>query len=246
MNTYFKALKTILEGKDAITFFSGAGLSVSSGLPDFRGDKDGFWKSNTPVHFSDFIKDPISRNKSWQNNLAIHSKISGAEPSRMHKLINSLINRNTDNFHITQNIDGLHKNTENPNNVLELHGNIFRCGCLKCGFEAPTLEFYEKYKNEEDFTCPACSKGYIKVKTISFGQSLDQNVLSTAHRVSEQAKYFVAMGSSLKVSPANSFIKVAKANKAKIIILNKDKTPFDDYADIVINDYLENIYEQIK
>ena len=89
-------------------------------------------------------------------------------------------------------------------------------------------------------------KGYIKVKTISFGQSLDQNMLSIAHRVSEQAKYFVVMGSSLKVSPANSFIKVAKANKAKIIILNKDKTPFDDYADIVINDYLENIYEQIK
>ena len=54
------------------------------------------------------------------------------------------------------------------------------------------------------------------------------------------------MGSSLKVSPANSFIKVAKANEAKIIILNKDKTPFDDYADIVINDDLENIYEQIK
>jgi NAD-dependent SIR2 family protein deacetylase len=74
LNTYFKTLKSILEGKDAITFFSGAGLSVSSGLPDFRSDKDGFWKSNTPVHFRDFINNSLSRKKSWQNNLAIHRK----------------------------------------------------------------------------------------------------------------------------------------------------------------------------
>lgn len=246
MNTYFKTLKSILEGKDAITFFSGAGLSVSSGLPDFRSDTDGFWKSNIPVHFRDFINNSSSRKKSWQNNLAIHRKIFGAVPTKMHNLINELINKNAENFHITQNIDGLHKNTENPNNVLELHGNIFNCGCLTCSFESPTLDFYEKNKNEVDMLCPSCLKGLIKVKTISFGQSLDQNILSIAHQVSAKAKNFIVMGSSLKVSPANSFIKVAKANKAKIIILNKDKTPFDDYADIVINDDLENIYEQIK
>ncbi len=246
MNTYFKTLKSILEGKDAITFFSGAGLSVSSGLPDFRSDKDGFWKSNTPVHFRDFINNSESRKKSWENNLAIHKKISGAIPTKMHNLINELINKNTKNFHITQNIDGLHKNIENPNNVLELHGNIFNCGCLTCSFESPTIDFYEKYKNEVDMLCPSCLDGLIKVKTISFGQSLDQNILSIAHQASATAKNFIVMGSSLKVSPANSFIKVAKANEAKIIILNKDKTPFDDYADIVINDDLENIYEQIK
>ena len=94
--------------------------------------------------------------------------------------------------------------------------------------------------------CPSCLDGLMKVKTVSFGQSLDQNILSIAHQASAKAKNFIVMGSSLKVSPANSFIKVAKANEAKIIILNKDKTPFDDYADIVINDDLENIYEQIK
>ena len=94
--------------------------------------------------------------------------------------------------------------------------------------------------------CPLCLVGLIKGKTISFGQSLDQNILNIAHQVSAQAKNFIVMGSSLKVSPANSFIRVAKTNGAKIIILNKDTTPFDDYADIVINDDLENIYEQIK
>ena len=246
MNNYFKALKRILEGKDAITFFSGAGLSVSSGLPDFRSDKEGFWKTNTPVHFSDFLKDHDSRKKSWQNNLAIQKKIVGSSPSDMHQLINKLINKNPQNFHITQNIDGLHENTKHPDNVLELHGNVFNCSCLDCGSKFSTQEFYKAHIKQSDFICPECLKGLVKVGTISFGQSLDTKILKIAHAVSAAAKYFIAVGSSLKVSPANSCIKVAKDNGAKIIILNKDATPFDDYADIVINDYLENIYEQIK
>ena len=123
MNTYFKTLKSILEGKDAITFFSGAGLSVSSGLPDFRSDKDGFWKSNTPVHFRDFINNSESRKKSWENNLAIHKKISGAVPTKMHNLINELINKNTKNFHITQNIDGLDGKAGNKN-YIAIHGRL--------------------------------------------------------------------------------------------------------------------------
>jgi NAD-dependent SIR2 family protein deacetylase len=76
----------------------------------------------------------------------------------MHNLINELINKNTENFHITQNIDGLHKNTENPNNVLELHGNIFDCGCLTCSFVSPTLDFYEKNKKEGRYVVPFLSR----------------------------------------------------------------------------------------
>jgi len=246
LNTYFKALKRILEEKDAITFFSGAGLSVTSGLPDFRSDKDGFWKSNTPVHFQDFISNSESRKKSWDNNLAIHKKISGALPSNMHNLINKLIDKNSQTFHITQNIDGLHANDKFPKNVFELHGSIFNCNCLTCKYEFSTLDFYKNHNDKEDFLCPVCSEGFVKVGTISFGQALKQEVIDLSHKVTADADYFIVLGSSLKVSPANNLIRVAKKHGAKIIILNKDPTPFDDYADIVINDYLENIYEQLK
>ena len=116
MDTYFKALKQILEGKDAITFLSGAGLSTSAGLPDFRSDKNGFWKSNSPVHFRDFLSSKEFRKKSWQNNIAIHEKLKNVKPTKMHNLVNKVLSSGTNNFHITQNIDGLHREKINKNN----------------------------------------------------------------------------------------------------------------------------------
>ena len=104
MDTYFKALKQILEEKDEITFLSGAGLSTSAGLPDFRSDENGFWKSNSPVHFRDFLSSKEYRMKSWQNNIAIHKKLENVKPTKMHNLVNKVIQRGTSNFHITQNL----------------------------------------------------------------------------------------------------------------------------------------------
>ena len=91
MDTYFKALKQILEEKDEITFLSGAGLSTSAGLPDFRSDENGFWKSNSPVHFRDFLSSKKYRMKSWQNNIAIHKKLENIKPTKMHNLVNKVM-----------------------------------------------------------------------------------------------------------------------------------------------------------
>ena len=100
MNNYFKTLKHILEGGYNITFLSGAGISTASGLPDFRGDKDGFWK-NRPVHFSEFKTSKKARLKSWENNIAIQNKIQKAQPTKMHKVINEILKFDGPlNFHI--------------------------------------------------------------------------------------------------------------------------------------------------
>ena len=246
MDTYFKALKQILEGKDEITFLSGAGLSTSAGLPDFRSDENGFWKSNSPVHFKDFLSSKEYRMKSWQNNIAIHKKLENIKPTKMHNLVNKVIHGGTSNFHITQNIDGLHREKINKNNIIELHGSIFKAKCLQCHAEYDTLKYFDYFKAKTDCICTNCLEGFVKVSTISFGQALPSETLEKAENASTKAKFFIVLGSSLKVSPANNFVRIAKNNGAKIIILNKDPTPMDDYADIVINDCLENIYEQIK
>ena len=246
MDTYFKALKQILEGKDAITFLSGAGLSTSAGLPDFRSDKNGFWKSNSPVHFRDFLSSKEFRKKSWQNNIAIHEKLKNVKPTKMHNLVNKVLCSGINNFHITQNIDGLHREKINKNNIIELHGSIFKAKCLQCHAEYDTLKYFDYFKTKTDCICTNCLEGFVKVSTISFGQALRSETLEKAENASIKAKFFIVLGSSLKVSPANNFVRIAKNNGAKIIILNKDPTPMDDYADIVINDCLENIYEQIK
>ena len=246
MDTYFKALKQILEGKDAITFLSGAGLSTSAGLPDFRSDQNSFWKSNSPVHFRDFLSSKKYRMKSWQNNIAIHKKLENIKPTKMHNLVNKVIQGGTSNFHITQNIDGLHRDEAKEENIIELHGSIFKAKCLNCGAEYDTLEYFDNLELDTDFLCSECKEGFVKVSTISFGQALISKTLQKAEKASINCQFFIVLGSSLKVSPANNFVRIAKNNGAKIIILNKDPTPMDGYADIVINECLENIYEQIK
>ena len=127
-----------------------------------------------------------------------------------------------------------------------MHGSIFKAKCLQCHAEYDTLKYFDYFKAKTDCICTNCLEGFVKVSTISFGQALRSETLEKAENASIKAKFFIVLGSSLKVSPANNFVRIAKNNGAKIIILNKDPTPMDDYADIVINDSLENIYEQIK
>jgi NAD-dependent deacetylase len=164
----------------------------------------------------------------------------------MHNLVQKVIQRNKTNFHITQNIDGLHRDKAQEKNIIELHGNIFKANCLKCQAEYETLEYFDNLELNADCICSECLEGFVKVSTISFGQALVTETLQMAEKASINCQFFIVLGSSLKVSPANNFVRIAKNNGAKIIILNRDPTPMDDYADIVINDCLENIHEQIK
>ena len=84
-----------------------------------------------------------------------------------------------------------------------------------------SLDFYKNHNDKEDFLCPICSEGFVKVGTISFGQALKQDVVDLSHKVTADADYFIVLGSSLKVSPANNLIRVAEKHGAKIIILNR-------------------------
>ena len=226
---------------------SGAGISTSSGLPDFRNDTDGFWKKNTPVHFQEFLTSKSSRQKSWNNNIEIKKKLSNSNPSNMHKLINSVLKKSNKNFHITQNIDGLHFEAELESQILELHGNVNTASCLSCGDVYETEEFYgDVMLHGKDAVCQKCKIGFVKVNTISFGQSLNNNILENAKEAASNCEYFIVLGSSLKVSPANGLVTLAKNKGAKIVILNKESTQFDTMAELLINADLEEIYERIK
>ena len=135
----------------------------------------------------------------------------------------------------------------NADQVIELHGNIFNAYCLNCGQTFETENFFNlNVKTTGDSICPSCKNGYVKVGTISFGQKLKTSVINSAKIASENCDYFIVMGSSLKVSPANSMLRIAKNNGAEVIILNKDPTPFDSEASIIINGDLEKIYDEIR
>ena len=220
-----------------IVIFTGAGVSTESGIPDFRSPGTGLWTKIKPIDYQDFIRSEEIRKESWRRKFTGEDKMSSALPNRGHRAIAHLIDLGKASVVVTQNVDNLHQDSGvSSQKVLELHGNASYASCLNCHtrYEIADLrEQYEKY--EEVQPCVVCG-GIIKTATISFGQSLPQRVLMQAVEASEQCDLFVVIGSSLQVYPAASLPEHAKSNGANLVILNREPTPLDRIADLVLNE----------
>ena len=242
-----KQLKEFINSDNIITFLSGAGLSTAAGLPDFRSDKEGFWEKNKPVKFSEFLKNEESQNKSWNNNIAIINSIKRKKRTKMHDFIDKFLLESKKNTHITQNIDGFHYSKRLSSQIFELHGSVRSAHCLNCKTVYDPDSFFKNHvQSTGSCLCPNCKAGLVKVSTISFGQKLDEEILRKSFLAASRCNVLICMGTSLMVSPANSIPKISRKSNSKVVILNKEATPFDDEADLVINGDLENIYEKIK
>lgn len=218
--------------------FTGAGISTESGIPDFRGP-DGFWKRNDPAKFNiqNYVRDPEHRKERWRMAVQGRSFMRGqgtdVKPNAGHTALARLEALGSIRGVITQNVDGLHLETGNEH-VLELHGNTRRIACLSCQATWPTPEVLKRVEDgEEDPSCTHCG-GILKSATISFGQQLPADVVEEAHRWSLEADFFLVVGSSLVVSPANSFPAIAKQRGAKLAIVNREPTEMDFLFDAVI------------
>ena len=228
-------LRRLIDKSRQIVFFTGAGISTESGIPDFR-SPTGIWKTNKPIDFSDFMASEEARRETWRRKFATDPTIRAAEPNRGHRAVATLIRQGGARSVITQNIDGLHQASGVPEGqVIELHGNTTYAACLDCGkrFEIDALrEPFER--TGEAPVCDACL-GYIKTATISFGQPMPQAAMRRAEAETLAADLFVVAGSSLVVYPAAAFPRVAKKNGAKLVIVNNEGTPLDRFADLVVN-----------
>jgi len=215
--------------------FTGAGISTESGIPDFRGP-DGFWKRNDASKFTiqNYVRDPEHRKERWrmaaQGSSFMHAK---AEPNAGHIALARLEELGVIRGVITQNVDGLHQDAGSVN-VLELHGTSKKVGCLSCGERWPNTVVLERVQaGEDDPHCTYCG-GILKSATISFGQQLPPDVVAEAERWSVEADFFLVVGSSLVVSPANAFPGVAKRMGAKLAIVNREPTDLDGMFDEVV------------
>jgi NAD-dependent deacetylase len=136
---------------------------------------------------------------------------------------------------ITQNIDNLHQASGfAPDMVVELHGNTTYATCLDCGQRHELAWIRERF--ETDGEAPDCRDcgGVVKTATISFGQAMPEAAMRRAEQLTAACDLFVAIGSSLVVWPAAGFPLMAKRNGARLVILNRDPTDFDEAADLVI------------
>lgn len=229
------ALRELLADARNAVIFTGAGISTESGIPDFR-SPGGIWSRHQPVMFDDFLRSEDARRASWRLKFALDEILRDALPNRGHRAVAELIRRGTASAVITQNVDGLHQAAGVPDDrVIELHGNTTYARCLDCSAHHELAPIRAAFLRDE--TLPVCERcdGLVKTATISFGQAMPEDAMARAEAATRACDLFLVLGSSLVVQPAAGFPLLAKRAGAQLAIVNREPTPLDDAADLVLH-----------
>lgn len=220
-----------------IVAFTGAGISTESGIPDFRSPGTGLWNKIKPVEFQDFMASEEARQESWRRRFESRdSSWDDAKPNRGHLGVAKLVEQGKCIGIITQNVDNLHQDSGVPDEqIVELHGNSRYAACLSCHarFELADLKAQFLARGRVD-SCDRCG-GIIKTATISFGQAMPEEAMRRAQQMTEASDLFIVIGSSLVVYPAAGFPEYASRRGARLVILNREPTPLDNIADLVLH-----------
>ena len=214
--------------------FTGAGISTECGVPDFRSPGSP-WRRHPPLPHAEFMASEAARREAWRRKFAMDDVYAGAKPGRGHHALADLVRSGRLTGIITQNIEGLHQASGVPaDRIVELHGNGTYAVCLDCGLPYALAPLRERF--EAEGTAPICAScgGIVKSATIAFGQSMPEPAMRRARALAEGCDLFLAIGSSLVVQPAASFPLLAKRAGARLAILNRDPTPLDAVADLVV------------
>ena len=218
-----------------VVVFTGAGISTESGIPDFR-SPGGIWTRQKPIYFDAFLASETARRETWRRRFESDPVMRAARPNRGHAAVAELLREGKAAAVITQNIDGLHQVSGVPaEKVIELHGNTTYATCLDCAqrYEIEALRPAFERTGEAP-VCDLCG-GLVKSATIAFGQAMPAAAMRRAEQETLVADLFLAVGSSLVVYPAAGFPELAKRNGAALVIVNRDPTPLDELADLVVN-----------
>ena len=229
-------LTLLVDASDQIVFFTGAGISTESGIPDFRSPGTGLWTKMKPIPFDEFIASDEVRQESWRRRFSGDRTLDDARPNQGHRSVAQLVDEGRCIAVITQNVDNLFQAAGVPDDmVIELHGNAGYAKCLTCEirYELADLELQFRETGRVQ-PCSRCG-GIVKSATISFGQAMPEAAMQRAKEATEDCDLMVVAGSSLVVYPAAGFPEYAKQLGARVAILNREETPLDPIADVVVN-----------
>jgi NAD-dependent protein deacetylase/lipoamidase len=237
----------LINKAEKILVFSGAGLSTESGIPDFR-SPGGLWSKYDPsdFYFDKIISDEKARVKYWQMSTETYQIIKDAVPNRAHLAIKTLEDMEKLIAIVTQNIDRLHHKAGNsPDKIIEIHGTVSSVSCLDCGKTYDRDDIEERLRSGVKVPyCDDCS-GILKPDTISFGQAMPTEKMALAFTYAQECNLCIVLGSSLVVYPAASVPAHAVERGAALMIINRDETPLDSQADVVIHESVSSALRQM-
>lgn len=241
--TNIDRVSALLRDARCAVAFTGAGMSTESGISDFR-SPGGVWSRHKPVFFEEFVASRAARVRYWRQRRALHGEFSAALPNAGHTALSRLETAGLLRGVITQNIDGLHQDAGSEA-VIEIHGTARVIACIACGMEC-SPEAIDRRLDEGD-DAPDCGEcgAPLKSKTISFGQAMPEREMSAATALAGESDLFLSIGSSLVVEPAASLPRVAREAGATLVIINREPTPLDSLAALVIRESIGGVLSEV-
>ena len=242
MKNQYEELKRIINESHSIVLFTGAGISVPSGIPDFR-SADGIYNQKTKFKASP--EEIISHSFFLNNTDDFYSFYKEkmcypkAEPNAAHKYFADLEKKGKNVIVVTQNIDGLHQKAGSKT-VYELHGTIHQNFCMKCG-RLFGLDYVMKAPG-----IPYCDKchGIVKPNVVLYEEGLDEDTIQRSIHAIMTCDTLIIIGTSLRVYPAAGFIRYFRGRY--VVVINKDATGYDSNCDLVFNEDVINVINHIK
>jgi NAD-dependent protein deacetylase/lipoamidase len=207
---------------------TGAGISVPSGIPDFRTPGEGLWETVDPMevaHIDAFHSDPA---RFWSFYRPRLHSLDGVEPNPAHEALAELERRGLLEAVITQNIDMLHTKAGSER-VIEVHGSIRSASCEACDASYELAAMEELFDEEGVATCAACTS-LVKPDVVLFGEFLPAEAMAEAEELASRADLLLCVGSSLEVYPIAGLPAVTRASGGRIAIASKGPTPYDGEA----------------
>jgi NAD-dependent deacetylase len=242
------AANMITEARHVVVF-SGAGISTPSGIPDFRGEKEGLWQKVNPMRVashSAFLQNP-DLFYDWFRPLFMTSW--KAQPNPAHKVIAQLEKFGFISSVITQNIDGLHQKA-GSRKVFELHGSALTFACPKCNVKIISECVVNQF--DSGILIPRCEhcNSILKPDVVLFEEPLPEKIFLGAEKEANKADVMLVVGSSLEVYPAANIPEDATIHGCRLIILNLTPTPLDELASLVFHvdaaEFLPRLWEQYQ
>ena len=212
---------------------TGAGVSVPSGIPDFRTPETGMWAKVDPMevaHISVFERNP---ERFWSYYRPRFQALGDKEPNRAHAALAELERRGLVEGVITQNIDRLHR-AAGSENVIEVHGSIATSSCLDCETSFGLEEVDGLFDQRGVAICSAC-EGAVKPDVVLFGEMLPLEAIERATELAEEADLMLCVGSSLAVHPVAGLPRLTLEAGGRLAIVTKGETPYDDDAELKLD-----------